>query len=338
MVTKRATLKDIAREAGVGSATVDRVLNERGNVSIEAAERVLVAARLLNIRRVLPARYRRTLRVEILLARPELPLIERMGSEFAKLSHRVDRSLIIQRTGLKTDAPELMAGHIERAQADGIVLYAQSHPAIEVAIDRAAAAGKAVITMISDIPRSGRLAYAGIDNAAAGRTAAFLIGRMVAGGGHLVVLCNHFSFQSHEARVGALVASLELDPGRFTIEVVEGGDDNDLSERRLRAALVRRPDTVAIYNAGAANRGVAAALAARGPLVFIGHELTQHTRSMLQSGVMTMVIDQNPEHQARFALDVLLHHFGGAEIPGLRPPYESQTPITIFGPEYLPAA
>lgn len=338
MVIKRATLKDIAREAGVGSATVDRVLNERGNVSVEVAERVLAAARALNIRRVLPARYRRTLRVEILLARPELPLIERMGSEFAKLSHRVDRSVIIQRTRLKTEAPELMAGHIERAQADGIVLYAQSHPAIEAAIDRASAAGKAVVTMISDIPGSGRLAYAGIDNVAAGRTAAFLIGRMVAGGGHLVVLCNHFLFQSHEARVAGFVASLEREPGRFTIEVVEGGDDNDLSERRLRATLARRPDTVAIYNAGAANRGVAAALAARGPLVFVGHELTPYTRPMLQSGVMTMVIDQNPEHQARFALDVLMHHSGHAEIPDLQEPYESRTPITIFGPEYLPAA
>ena len=37
MSEKRATLRDIAREAGVGTATVDRVLNERGNVSVEMA-------------------------------------------------------------------------------------------------------------------------------------------------------------------------------------------------------------------------------------------------------------------------------------------------------------
>jgi LacI family transcriptional regulator len=262
-----------------------------------------------------------------------------MGTEFAKLAQRVDRSVIIQRTRLRTDSPDLMAGHIERSQADGIVLYAQSHPAIEAAIDRVTAAGKAVITMISDIPRSKRLAYSGIDNAAAGRTAAFLISRMAAGAGHLLVLCNHFSFQSHEARVGGLVALLEKD-GRFTIEIVEGRDDNDLSERRLRDALRRRPDTVAIYNAGAANRAVAGALsdrATRWPPIFVGHELTRFTRPMLQSGVMTMVIDQNPEQQARFALDVLMHHFGHIEMADLGPPYESHVPFTIFGPEYLPA-
>ena len=263
MVIKRATLKDIAREAGVGSATVDRVLNERGNVSVEVAERVLAAARSLNIRRVLPARYRRTLRVEILLARPELPLIERMGSEFAKLSHRVDRSVIIQRTRLKTDAPELMAGHIERAQADGIVLYAQSHPAIEMAIDRATASGKAVVTMISDIPRSAPARLSGIDNAAAGRTAAFLIGRMVAGGGHLS--CSATTSRSSRTR-RASAASSPRSIGRR-------GASRSRSSRAEMTTTSRsggcgrrwrgQPDTVAIYNAGAANRAVAGALADR---------------------------------------------------------------------------
>lgn len=338
--TPRATLKDIARQAGVGTATVDRVLNERGNVSVDVAERVLVAARALNLRRVLPGSYRRTLRIEILLARPELPLIERMGLEFAKLAQRVDRSVILQRTRLKTDDPDLMAAHIERSQGDGIVLYAQSHPAVEAAIDRVTAAGKAVITIISDIPRSARLTYAGIDHQAAGRTAGFLISRMV-GGGNLLVLCNHFSFQSHEARVDGLVAFLDQHAaGRFSIEVIEGRDDNDLSERRLRAALKSRPDTVAIYNAGAANRAVAGALADRNtqwPPVFIGHELTKFTRPMLESGVMTMVIDQNPEQQARFAIDVLMHHFGNVEMADIEPPYTCRVPFTIFGPEYLPA-
>jgi LacI family transcriptional regulator len=233
-----------------------------------------------------------------------------------------------------------MAHHINKAQGDGIVLYAQAHPAIEAAIDLATSAGKAVVTMISDIPGSRRLAYAGIDHEAAGRTAGFLISRMVGGGGHLLVLCNHFAFQSHKYRVAGLSSFLEQHAGgRFSIGVVEGGDDNELSERRLRAALTLHPDTVAIYNAGAANRAVASVLSAGGAArkpVFIGHELTRFTRPMLQSGIMTMAIDQNPEQQARFALDVLMHHFGNIEISDVRPPYPSKVPFTIFSPEFLP--
>ena len=43
--------------------------------------------------------------MEILLARPVLPLLHRMGSEFAKLAQRVDRAVIIKRTRLRTDDP-----------------------------------------------------------------------------------------------------------------------------------------------------------------------------------------------------------------------------------------
>ena len=44
MKTHRPTLKDLADAAGVGVATVDRVLNDRQNVSNVTKERVLVAA------------------------------------------------------------------------------------------------------------------------------------------------------------------------------------------------------------------------------------------------------------------------------------------------------
>jgi LacI family transcriptional regulator len=42
---KKITLLDLAQEANVGTATVERVLNARGNVSPETAERVVLAAR-----------------------------------------------------------------------------------------------------------------------------------------------------------------------------------------------------------------------------------------------------------------------------------------------------
>ena len=61
----KATLSDIARRAGVGTATVERVLNGRGGVRPETTERVLAAARALDYPRRLPEVHRGLLRIEV---------------------------------------------------------------------------------------------------------------------------------------------------------------------------------------------------------------------------------------------------------------------------------
>jgi LacI family transcriptional regulator len=68
------------------------------------------------------------------------------------------------------------------------------------------------------------------------------------------------------------------------------------------------PHLGGIYDIGGGNRGIARALeeAGRaGQVVFIGHELTEHTRRFLLSGVMDAVIDQNPRREAREAVIAL---------------------------------
>ena len=54
----RVTLKSLAKHAGVGTATVERVLNGRGGVRLELVERVLKAARKLDYAKRLPERHR----------------------------------------------------------------------------------------------------------------------------------------------------------------------------------------------------------------------------------------------------------------------------------------
>jgi len=65
------TIRDIAREANVGTATVERVLNDRGGVRTELAERVIKAAKKLKYgdRRLTP--HRGIIRIEVLLVQPE---------------------------------------------------------------------------------------------------------------------------------------------------------------------------------------------------------------------------------------------------------------------------
>ena len=171
--TARVTLSDVARLAGVGSATVDRVINERGNVSDEVRQQVLQAARSLGLKRLLPVSHHRMVRINVILARPELPLIRRMGIEFRRLSDRMDHSVSIHRTTLEDESPITIAQALLGSSCDAAVVYAQDHPLIHRAIADMAARGKPVVTMISDLPGSARLAYAGTDHTKSGRSAGF---------------------------------------------------------------------------------------------------------------------------------------------------------------------
>lgn len=338
-MSTKISLHDVAEKAGVGIATVDRVLNERGNVSVETTRKVLEAARVLHMKRILPDVHQKLMRIEVLLARPELPLIARMNHEFRRLANGIDRSVVIQRTILKDEKPETLARAIRATGCNGIIVYCQEHASINAAIAEIKDRGVPVVTMISDLPQSARLAYAGTNHYQAGRTAGYFMVRMVAGPGPILVLCNHLGFQSHSERVHGFRDYLnEHRPDLNIAAVLEGGDDQDRSELLLRAALKKGSETVGIYNVGAANRAVAAALRGRPRTalpIYIGHELTDNTRAMLRDGFMTLVIDQNPEQQAQFALEVLLHHFGFAGLSWLTEPYQTKVPITLYGPENL---
>jgi LacI family transcriptional regulator len=343
MVSKqqsRITLSDVAKRAGVGTASVDRVINDRGNVSEEVRKRVLQAARELGLRRMLPQTHRRHIRIAVILARPELPLIARMGFEFRRLSTSLDRSIIIHRTVLEDERPETLAKALTKTNCDAVVSYMQDHPVVHAAVEELSARGVPVVTVISDVPGSARIGYAGTDHYRAGRSAGYFITRMGRQPGPVVILCNNLGFQSHSDRVRGFSQFLEEKaPDWRVAQVVEGGDDRMRSELELREVFKSYPATVAVYNVGAANIGVARAI--RADLldlrpVFVGHELTSNTAAFLREGLMSITIDQSPELQVRLAVNLILRHFeffGHEQAPF---PLDTEVPIVLYGPENIP--
>jgi len=336
---QRVRLDHVAKLAGVGVATVDRVLNARGNVSVKTAHKVLEAARALQINRILPSAHQKIVRIELLLARPEIQLVARMSDEFRKLPASMGRSVVVQQTILADERPETMAHALRRTQCDAVIVYTQEHDAIHRAIGSIAAKGIPTVTIISDLPRSLRLAYAGIDHHKAGRTAGYFVESMVRKEGSILVLCNHLGFQAHAARLRGFKEFLDGSARSLHIsEILEGRDDHVFSELLLRPALARHPDTVAIYNVGGGNRGVAAAiksLTRNDRPLFVGHELTDVTRELLNSRLMALAIDQNPEKQARLALEMALERVGFVEAPRTKPAHHPSLPFTVYSPENI---
>ena len=310
----RLGLEDVARRAGVGLSTVDRVLNERGSVSAATERRVIEAARDIGLRRVLPVPHARQVRIEVMLAQSVTPFITRLTRAMGQAAATLDRSIVILRSSIDMRDPANVAARIAGSRADGIIVYCEEHPANVAAIAAVTAAGRPVICVVTDVPESPRIAYVGIDHAKAGRTAAFFVARMGRPAGIALTLSTSTGFRAHKQRIDGFREALAAhSPGVTVAPLMTSGDDPERAYYLLTQALRQTPDAVALYNTGGANTAVAHAIRDAGredDVLFVGHELTEESTGLLRAGAMTVAIDQAPELQARRSIDLMLNRLG----------------------------
>lgn len=314
---KSVRFSDIAREADVGTATVERVLNARGNVRPETVQRVIVAARKLGYDRRLPAAHFGIIRIEVILMRPDTPFFTRLNKAFAEIAATLDSSIVIHRTFLDELAPQGIARHIAAPgfRRAGLIIVAPDHPEVKARLSELRAAKVVVVQIVSSTGVEADF-FIGIDNYAAGRTAAYYMAKMLKGTpGSFVALAHGSGYQVHRDRIRGFSDYLaeHATQGHLFERVMFGLDDRRLSDKALTTALQARPDIIGIYNSGGANSGIAAALERRSGgrhIMWIGHELTDNSRRWLTTGLMDIVLDQAPEIQARRAVDVVLHRLG----------------------------
>ena len=115
----KATFSDIAKQAGVGTATVERVLNGRGGVRPATAEKVIAAARALDYPRRLPDVHRGLLRIEVILVRPETTFFRRLSRAFERISATLDPLVKVHRTFMEESDPRAIAARIASTRDRG---------------------------------------------------------------------------------------------------------------------------------------------------------------------------------------------------------------------------
>ncbi|MGI4856499.1 MAG: LacI family DNA-binding transcriptional regulator [Janthinobacterium lividum] len=314
---------EIAAAAGVSLASVDRVLNERGNVSSAVQGRVIEAARRLAVPRVLPDIRHGLLHVDVLLPANDTPFFQRLRLALQRSVQMLEKRVVVHRTIIGSEQGFIDAINATRYPRAGLILTAWDSPAIRAALQTVIAAGTPVVTLVTDIETVERRHYAGIDNVSAGRTAAFFVDRLGRAGGDVLVLSSRADFGAHRDRLAGfrsgLAASFRTTPPTSGIET---HDDPDLCYRSVVAAL-KRGDLAAVYNSGYGASGIAAALdefGMAGKVVWIGHEITDEHRRYVERGMMDIVIDQDPDGQVLSALQHVLHACGViAEPPACGP-------------------
>lgn len=166
---------------------------------------------------------------------------------------------------------------------------ALEHPTVREAVDWLADRGVPAVALISDIANTRRVAYVGLDNRSAGRTAGYLLARFIGRKpAKVAMIAGSLSYRAHEEReMGFLHLFEDLFPQIQVVGLREGHDEEARNYRQTKTLLAQHPDLAGIYNIGGGPEGIARALKASGrqhEVVFVGHGLTPDTRSLLIEG------------------------------------------------------
>ncbi len=298
----RTTIADIARKAGLSTATVDRALNGRAGVSAANRQRVLRAAKELGY---LPSEGMfplpsRPAHLEFLVPFGENAFmrdIARAIAEFAATLPLVASCNVIMIDGIGPDAliPALDGLSLD---TNGVGMITTDHPRTREAIRRLHDSGIPVVTIASDVLSAPRAAYVGVENRIAGRTAGQLMGLMCGRReGEIGLFLGSRAFHGHQEREGGFRAVLSEEfPGLRLLPVVETGEDSRRSRKGMEALLRDYPQLAGVYCVGAGRKGIVEAIRtaapARRPFVIV-HDLTESSRAWLLDDLVDVVIDQN---------------------------------------------
>ncbi len=342
-MSRRPTIADLARAAGVSVATVDRVLNARHRVREPTAERVIRAADGIGYHAAALLRNR---------TRADLPertfsfLLQRQDAFYAQFGADLaaaTRALPGFRGKPVVDfAPDLspavvaerLLGLGERAHAVAIVSV--DHPRVSDAIATLRAHGVPTFAILTELGAEAAAPYIGRDNRKEGRTAAWLIAKAARRPGKVGIILGSHRFLCQEIAEISFRAYLRENAPEFTLlEPLVNLEDPRIAYAATQDMIATHRDLVGLYICGGGTEGVidgARDDPDAGGLAIVCNELTPKSRAGLIDGVLTAVISTPTSLLAERALAAMAGSIGSTHETVQSPvyvPFELYLPTNI---------
>lgn len=319
------TIKQIAELCGVSRGTVDRVLNQRGNVRADKAQLILDMAKKLNYKpnpagKALVAQRQQPL-VGILLPSKGIRFfddviaaMEKRARKYASFGLRVSWKL---QQGYSATM-QLQA--IEELLAEGIEALIVNPINDECIIDRLNAcieSGLFVVTVNNDV-NIHRHCYVGSDYRNGGETMGALLDMLSTKPASIGVILGSHRLLGHTERLAGFQNRL-LGSEHRIIEVIEDEDDEFLSYERTRELLLSHPEISALV--GLSSGGIYGACRAAmqfretGSLMILVFDTIPTTIDLLQKGVIRAAIYQHPTQQGQNAMQLVYDYL----VNGIKP-------------------
>ncbi|WP_306045778.1 LacI family DNA-binding transcriptional regulator [Nioella sp. MMSF_3534] len=309
MIRRKATVAQIAKLAGVGTATVDRVLHGRAHVGAATRQRVLQAKEAIEAGTT-PVERPRPWRLRVFLPEDAGPSTEFLGMCFQEFGGRGNAT--VECVFTKKMEPGILARKLLATAGQGVdavAFQALDDPRVHDAVHELDRLNIPALAILSPIEHPALAGFIGLNNRAAGRTGGYLMGRLTRRSGAVVVVTSGQLYRSHEDReMGFRVALRQDFPHVQEVLTCNAHDDGEGNYQAISQILSDRDDIVGIYSVGGGNLGIARALGEAGrekEIVFICHNLTPRTQGFLMDGTIDIVLHVNMRLVAEEAVEAM---------------------------------
>ena len=310
---KVVTIEDIAKRAGVGRGTVDRVLHNRGRVSEETREKVLRCVKELNYQPNIAARMlarKRNYRIAVVYHDTEKEFwgqihdgIQKAANEYKTSGVSVEEFVLPQ---IDIERQLDIIEKVIESRFDGLAIVPYNSPRIVERLNFAIEHGMKVITF-NTREKAIKANYIGQDGLQSGRTAGRMICMMAKQNARYAIFSAHNKgmAQIDERAQGFLEVIKTLRPDLELVSLFSLPEDHDIVYREV-LNIFRNCQMDAIYVTTAISSTVAKALDElnlQKKIQFIAHDCTDTIMNYMEKGIIDVSIGQEPERQGYKAVD-----------------------------------
>lgn len=338
-MTHRFSIKELALQAGLSTATVDRVINNRANVSPQTKRRVDAAFKELEDQETQLSAKGRRLFIDIIVEAP------------TRFSREVEIACNNVITGLspavfrprfhlkpKFDEQEIMQllGAIKNRSSHGVIIAAQERVSVRKLIDELIDNSIPVLAFVTDQPASKRLTYVGIDNFQAGKTAAYLMDKLLfKPDARILTTIRRSNFSGEDQRFAGFKTTIDNSKPLAKLIIAKGGDGLPAhTSDEVKNALSGVKHLDAVYSMGGGNEAILKTMEEfkLKPKVYIAHDLDEENIDLLRNEKITAVIHHDIRQDLQNAFTQI------AAYHKLIPPFQNQmhSDIQIITPLNLP--
>ena len=295
-----ATIKEIAALAGVSRGTVDRVLNDRGAVNPETAEKIRKIAKELDYKPnraglVLAAQKKR-LKLGVILFSTGNPFFQDVLAGINEKAEELagyNCTVITKQISFGVEAQLQAVKELLAEEVNGIAMTPYNDERIRNCINTLYEQGIPVVTLNTDIENSRRIAYVGSNYTSN-------------------ILC-------HTERIAGFLKTLEPFSERIrVVDTVEIHDDEVESYEKTTTLLSKHPEINALFFAAGGVYGGCRSVEALGKkkaIRIIAFDLVPTTRQMLENDTIAATICQQPKIQGSKPLSLLFAYLTTGENP-----------------------